>query len=379
MFSCGGAPGATSGRFGAAVRTLVPVSPQEEGVRFRARRTRRASRLGCQPRRGLLMTFPWLQPVPAQVLFVQNRSGVAVQQVLASRTGGSVGGWSRSESSGTGPSDTVLPGRPSRQVYRQETTGDLSFSDSEGTVSVQVPTARGPRTGNSFPWEIAIFGSVIAASTLKSRGDRTKRGISFQPGSIAVARLLVALRGEARDFVRPKLQALAAELDTTQPRDLCHLLRDATLLLERARETGEGWYASAHDVLTFDASEESAAESSFRRMSVQIKANWREDTVLNLDGVRRIHSDETGDANNAPGEETEPDSLLVVALLVAIRNLTGVARSSGHVLEALHGVTEDDLLAVEVLWTPDRPNDTLTEEDMIAQFPELVRLSVAPL
>jgi uncharacterized membrane protein len=30
-----------------------------------------------------------------------------------------------------------------------------------------------------------------------------------------------------------------------------------------------------------------------------------------------------------------------------------------------------DLLALEVIWSPENPNDTLTEDELIAEYPEL--------
>jgi uncharacterized membrane protein len=49
-------------------------------------------------------------------------------------------------------------------------------------------------------------------------------------------------------------------------------------------------------------------------------------------------------------------------------------RSSADLRQALSqigAVSSDQLLAVEVLWTPQRSGETLTADEMIAEYPEL--------
>jgi hypothetical protein len=321
-----------------------------------------------------LSYWPKLPPVEIRSVILPRQ--VVRSSVVVSRTGGSVGGWSGfnpqngSEDVGTARSGSLV--RPSAV----EESDDPRSWRGGGAISVEVPRTRALSPTTSIPWELAVFGSVAAASALRDRTRQAARRAIVREEQIAVARVLIALRGSARDFVRRSLRDLAAKADTTQPQGLLRLLSDATLVLERARELDEGWYATAHDIVAFDASEAADAERSFRQMSMHVKGTWREDTVLNLDGVRRFRPLDDERSRASSQNAGASSSLMVVTVLVAAQGLQGQVRSTSDALSCLHAVPEGKLLAVEILWTPDREDDTLSEEEMIAQFPELVRTSL---
>ncbi|KAK4531595.1 hypothetical protein CCYA_CCYA08G2452 [Cyanidiococcus yangmingshanensis] len=321
----------------------------------------------------------WLPP--AEVRYVVPGWQQSLRTALASRTGGSVGGWSSVGSQDVNDNSEArrsgTPLRPQRQILPNYGADDaLGFGD-QSTISIEVPSTRVPTSSPSVPWELAVFGSVVAASALRDRKYQPLRGSLVKEEQISVARVHIALRDDVKDFVRRALRELAASVDTTQPQELLRLLRTSSLIMERACEVGEGWYATAYDVLAFDASNTAEAERSFRQMSLQIKGNWQEDTFLNLDGIRRVHSYEHERSKDPPLQAATQSNLMVVTFVVAVQGLQGPVSSARDALRSLHTVAEGKLLAVEILWTPDREDDTLSEEEMITQFPELVRTTIS--
>lgn len=79
----------------------------------------------------------------------------------------------------------------------------------------------------------------------------------------------------------------------------------------------------------------------------------------------------------APGQPT----YMVATLVVLLRNgkslpdITGAAdlREAIQTLAAEVG-SEDNLLAAELLWTPEDTNDVMDRDDLFLNFPELVNI-----
>jgi uncharacterized membrane protein len=113
------------------------------------------------------------------------------------------------------------------------------------------------------------------------------------------------------------------------------------------------------------------AERTFNQVVGQERAKLTEELTVNVEGVRR----QASASESAPSNEV--GQYLVVTLIVATGypEFTTYQTPSPKDLEAtlqrLGTLLTSDLLALEVIWSPENPDDTLTEDELIAEYPEL--------
>lgn len=117
-----------------------------------------------------------------------------------------------------------------------------------------------------------------------------------------------------------------------------------------------------------------AGESAFNEASLEERGKMAEETLVNVGGRSRAgaYSKGGGSAGNTPDD----DELVVVTVLVAARgglSLPKVTSASElrTALNRLGAVPADDVLAVEVLWTPQDPRDKYFRSDALADYPTL--------
>ena len=113
------------------------------------------------------------------------------------------------------------------------------------------------------------------------------------------------------------------------------------------------------------------AERAFNRVVSQERAKLSEELTVNIDGVRRQAS------RSASAPSNEVGQYLVVTLIVA----TGYPEFTAYptpspkdiesTLQRLATLLTSDLLAFEVIWSPENPDDSLTEDELITEYPEL--------
>jgi uncharacterized membrane protein len=113
------------------------------------------------------------------------------------------------------------------------------------------------------------------------------------------------------------------------------------------------------------------AERAFNDAVNQERAKLSEELMVNVDGIRR----QTPRRENQKLDEV--GQYLVVTLIVAT-GYTGFTeyrtpsfKDMEAVLQRLGTLLTSDLLALEVIWSPENPNDALTENELLAEYPEL--------
>ncbi|KAG2446987.1 hypothetical protein HYH02_008141 [Chlamydomonas schloesseri] len=244
-------------------------------------------------------------------------------------------------------------------------------------------------------------------------------------GPVALCRVQVALLASAREELQTKLERLAEEVDTRSKKGLQTLLHETALLLLRHREAFA--YGAVQEVA---AAGDAAAEAAFDRMSLAERSRFKEETLSNVQGRRR----RAGAAAHSSASERrcEEDELVVVTLLLAARpseaaasSLLGLRRAAeakgsssngnsslaglngllsafgkqekgtledveaggwvaadrldgaagvGRALLALSGVRSGQVLAVEVLWTPEQAGDAFSRTHLLEDYPHLAPL-----
>lgn len=259
------------------------------------------------------------------------------------------------------------------------------------------PTAPAPRNyspgggyypggGFGFPFLLPFFGFgggfgglftlmiVIAIANFLVRSFReagagegyTSSSTSTNP-PVAVAKLQVGLLSEAR-ALQDDLNRIALAADTGSSQGLARLLQETTLSLLRHPDY---WvYGASEDKQTRLL----AAEQEFNRFTLAARSRFSGETLSNVN--RQLSQADPNPALMVKDPANVPGEYIVATLVVAVQGHLDLPdiRSSADLRQALSqigAVSSDQLLAVEVLWTPQRSGETLTSDEMIAEYPEL--------
>ena len=194
--------------------------------------------------------------------------------------------------------------------------------------------------------------------------------------AVSVAKLQVGLLAEARTL-QADLNRIAEAADTSSSEGLVQVLQEASLALLRHPEY---WvYAGSESQQT----RLSAAEAQFNRLALAERSKFGEETLTNFNTRRQLKAASSSSALTVaePGgalvnTTQAPSEYIVVTVLVGtqgklqfptINNTEDLRRA----LSQIGAIPSEQLLAVEILWTPQAENDTLTTDDMIAEYPNL--------
>ncbi|NJK68184.1 MAG: DUF1517 domain-containing protein [Microcoleus sp. CSU_2_2] len=229
-------------------------------------------------------------------------------------------------------------------------------------------------------FSILIFISIanfLVQSFRRAGGETNEVGGGYNvPTTVSVARLQVGLLAEARGL-QSELDSLAKTANTDTATGRAQVLQESTLALLRHPEY---WvYAGAESQQT----RLEAAEAKFNQFSLAERSKFTEETLSNFNNqLRQAGSNQVlpnaqvngelvgSDLNGAPGE------YIVVTVIVGTQGKLQLptVKNSDDLRQALRqigGVSSEQLLAVEVLWTPQANGDTLTADDMLAGYPDL--------
>lgn len=310
---------------------------------------------------------PLVKPVIVLGLVLTLALGHA-DGALAARTGGRIGGGSFSA--------------PSRTY-----SGPRSYAP--GPSGGYYPYGGG---GFGFPFLIPFFGfgggfgglfTIIIFLTLANflvqtfrrvgAGESEELGYSSNP-TVSVAKLQVGLLANARNL-QAELNQIAEKADTGSPEGRAEVIQEATLALLRHPEY---WvYAGTES----QQARLAGAEAQFNRFSLAERSKFTSETLSNMNNLLKQATPNAalpaGETSGALVEtQQESGEYIVVTLLAATVGKMELPKvnSSEDLRQALRlfgGIPGDQLLAMEVLWTPQAEGDTLSSDDMIAEYPNL--------
>jgi len=219
---------------------------------------------------------------------------------------------------------------------------------------------------------IAIANFLVQSFRRISSGN-DEESVSYSNPKVSVARVQVGLLAQARDL-QTELNELAHTADTNTAEGRAQVLQESTLALLRHPEY---WvYGSA---LSQQAALE-AAEAKFNQLALGERSKFTEETLSNVNNLLREAAPKAS-LPSANGELStqvaqDPGEYILVTLVVgAEANLQLPAINSSddlrQALRQIGSLSSERLLAVEVLWTPQAEGDTLTTDDILAQYPDL--------
>ncbi|OMO62274.1 hypothetical protein CCACVL1_22925 [Corchorus capsularis] len=110
-------------------------------------------------------------------------------------------------------------------------------------------------------------------------------------------------------------------------------------------------------------------EKLFNQLSIEERAKFDEETLVNVDNIRT----QSTRSQKATGFSNE---YMVITILVAAEGEHKLPPINGskdlkEALLKLACILTKKILGVEVLWTPQDENDTLSKKELIEDYPEL--------
>jgi uncharacterized membrane protein len=294
----------------------------------------------------------------AAVLFFSQVNGA-----LAARSGGRIGGGSfrSSPSRSYNPS----PGRSGGGYYGG---GGFGFP-------FLIPFF-GFGGGGLFSLLIfmAIAGFIFNSIRSAIGQGQDEQGYTSNP-TVSVARLQVGLLAQARNL-QADLDRMAQTADTGSAAGRAQVLQEATLAMLRHPEY---WaYGSSQSEQTGI----NAAEAKFNQFALAERSKFAEETLSNVNNQLIGGGSPSLTGNNAnlvsqTGDLTASENeYIVVTLVVGTLGKIELPKVNSpetlrQALSRLGSVGSEQLLAVEILWTPQASGDTLSTDDMLAYYPDL--------
>ncbi|GLJ23525.1 hypothetical protein SUGI_0445680 [Cryptomeria japonica] len=224
--------------------------------------------------------------------------------------------------------------------------------------------------------------SVVSVAGFLS--DRGNSGLFVSSQKTSVLKLQVGLLGMARSL-QEELDHIAENADTSTPEGL-HLLltgkrfsmrplnkkggiieiSETSLALLRHPDFCISGYSLADIKRNMDAGEE-----RFNQLSIEERGKFDEETMVNVNRMLKRQPSRVW-----KGSDVFANEYIVVTILVAAEgeHKLPIIKSSADLKEALKklgSIPSRQVLAVEVLWTPQNEYDTLMENELLQDYPLL--------
>ncbi len=312
---------------------------------------------------------PLVKPLMVFALVATLIFSNASDALAAGRGGGRIGGGSFRM-----PARTSMPSRAPSSYGGGGYGG--GYSGGYGGGGFGFPLVWGPTflVGGGFGglFSILIFLSIASFIVRSFRKSGDTEDYGYSTSNISIAKVQVGLLASARDL-QSDLQRLGETANTGSTEGLTQVLQETTLSLLRHPEY---WVYGGTEVSQAGLT---SAEAQFNRLALSERSKFGEETLSNVNNQLRQASAKAALAG-AGGDlvqiEQQPGEYIVVTLLVAAQgNLKlPTINTSDDLRQAISqvgAVASDQLLALEVLWTPQMEGDTLSSDEMVSEYPSL--------
>lgn len=224
---------------------------------------------------------------------------------------------------------------------------------------------------------LAIANFLMQSFRRVGSGEGEEVEYSSNP-AVSVTRLQVGLLAGGRSL-QTELNRIAETADTNSPEGRMQVLQESSLALLRHPEY---WvYAGG----TTQQARLGSAEAEFNRLTLAERSKFTEETLSNVNNQLKAASpqgalpaaQQNGELDNPMRLITEgPGEYIIVTLLAAtLGNLQLPAINNAddlrQALRQIGAISGEKLLALEVLWTPQAEGDTLTSDDLMAEYADL--------
>nr|XP_023904150.1 uncharacterized protein LOC112015917 [Quercus suber] len=215
--------------------------------------------------------------------------------------------------------------------------------------------------GSSFFFILMGFAAFVLVSGVLS--DRSEGGVLTATEKTSVLKLQVGLLGMGRSL-QMDLNRIAETADTSSSSGLSFVLTETTLALLRH----PSYCISGYSAVDIKRSMEDG-EKRFNQLSIEERGKFDEETLVNVNNIKK----QSTSSQRANGFSNE---YIVITILVAAEGVHKLPTINGsgdlkEALQKLGSIPSSKILAVEVLWTPQNENDTLSERELLEDYPLL--------
>ncbi|ONI04781.1 hypothetical protein PRUPE_6G339400 [Prunus persica] len=230
-----------------------------------------------------------------------------------------------------------------------------------GGVYVGPAFGFGVGAGSSFFLILTGFAAFVLVSGFLS--DRSEGSVLTATEKTTVLKLQVGLLGMGRALQRD-LNRIAETADTSTSEGLGYVLTETTLALLRHPDYCISGYSSVAQKRGIED-----AEKRFNQLSIEERGKFDEETLVNVNNIKR----QSSSSQRANGFRNE---YIVITILVAAEGVHKLPAINGsgdlkEALQKLGSIPSNKILAVEVLWTPQNEIDTLSERELLEDYPLL--------
>ncbi|GAP96764.1 DUF1517 domain-containing protein [Leptolyngbya sp. NIES-2104] len=184
---------------------------------------------------------------------------------------------------------------------------------------------------------------------------------------VTVTKVQVGLLAEGR-AIQPQLAEIVQQAETETIEGLHAQLQEAALALLRMPENWSHVQASSETVKTRDE-----AEKRFNQLSIAERTKYTTETLTNANG-KLVQKEFELDPDK------EPASYIVVTLIVGTADdqpLFSEIRTTEALKDVLHQLSSlnfEYLMRFELQWTPQVEGDSLTYDEMLLEYPEMLQI-----
>lgn len=214
---------------------------------------------------------------------------------------------------------------------------------------------------------ISIAGFLVNSFRRAASNDDE---LGYSPSTVSIARVQVGLLAGAREL-KADLDRIGAKADTTSSEGLAQVLQESSLALLR---NPQYW---VYGTTESKQARLEAASGEFNRLALTERSKFSAETFSNVNSQLKQASSSAMTLAEKGGELAQaPGEYIVVTLLVGTQGklqlpAINTAEDLRRSLNQLGSISSDQLLALEVLWTPQADGDVLTREDLLAEYPDL--------
>ncbi|KAH9568021.1 hypothetical protein CY35_03G055500 [Sphagnum magellanicum] len=226
-----------------------------------------------------------------------------------------------------------------------------------------VGPAYGIGFGGGSIFFLMLLGFIIWQAIYGFLSEREGGSLLSGTQKYSVLKLQVRLLGMARTLQRD-LDRIAQQADTTTEEGLHYVLTETCLALMRHPD----FCISGVSLCDIKRSI-SNGEERFNQLSLEERGKFDEETLVNVNNLQRRMM-------AAPKADRFNNEYIVVTILVAAEGEYKLPTINSNTdlkdaLRKLGSIPVDAIQAIEVLWTPQDENDTLSERELLRDYPLL--------
>ena len=206
-------------------------------------------------------------------------------------------------------------------------------------------------------------------SKSSNSGSRAERKINRERDNdrVTVSMLQVALSSAAEN-IQQELSALSLNTDTDMESGLVELMQESALILLRNN------HAWTHVLSSSNSLDINQAESAFDKLSIKERSKFSSETLSNVDGTLKSKAATSFDSDDFA-------SYVVVTLILGTADdkpLFTKINTESDLSEAilqLSSMRNDYLIKFELLWTPQKANQYLSDDELLMEYTNIMPLA----